>query len=464
MKKLILAIVAVILVLAGTVSTAFAAESDLDNVKSTLDFIEQNKANGALTDQKLMELANQINNLERAISASGQGPSSEVVAVILRAEGVAKSVKSTNAAKAQSAISVAKTVLGITGSGTSNAGAVTTEVTITLDNANAGTVTFPDIEGHWAKPTIEKLASEGVITGIKQADGSYKFAPNDKVTVGQFLTLVVRSVVPEDKIKEDPVDPKNEKHWAKAFYDTAVREGIINRNEIKRENLDVVISREDMAYILVGTGKYKGEVWVIKQGTQAGIPDFNTVSVKRQDDVAKAYSEGYLKGDNSGAFKPQNGLTRAESATVINNINTGGAPATPSGPQTFKEGANHAMPKVGDTVTTKDGRTVVLQIGPSGVLGEGQGVDLYSGVKDDRGVALTANDTGGKYNGDSKYLGSTYLVDKNTGEGHFWVDWASIRQKSNPGKLTGSEKAGDTKNTWWEFDGSQWIWLGPANQ
>ena len=51
---------------------------------------------------------------------------------------------------------------------------------------------FSDLEGHWAKDTVEQLADEGVISGFE--DGTFR--PDQSVTRAEFTKMIVQAFFP----------------------------------------------------------------------------------------------------------------------------------------------------------------------------------------------------------------------------------------------------------------------------
>jgi len=63
-----------------------------------------------------------------------------------------------------------------------------------LAKTYSGTATFTDTENHWAKNYIELCKTRGYINGFPEGD----FRPEEMVTVGQALTMLVRVLGYED--------------------------------------------------------------------------------------------------------------------------------------------------------------------------------------------------------------------------------------------------------------------------
>ena len=80
---------------------------------------------------------------------------------------------------------------------------------------------------------------------------------------------------------------------------------------------------------------------------------------------------------------------------------------------------------IGDTFIKPDGTSVVLKIGPSGVLGEEQGCATEIGRIDRGGTPIKAGDLGTE----GPFMGQPYLVDEKTGEGHYIREWHAIAER-----------------------------------
>ena len=351
---------------------------------------------------------------------------------------------------------------------------------IPVFGANSTTISFSDVKpGQWFYNDVMTLTGKGIITGItKPVNGVGKYDPQGTVTLGQFLAISTRLVASE-YIKEVP----NAKHWAEANYNAALKSGLIEAGEFRNspEALNAPISREDMAYILVNVAKANGEELKETFGITHNIKDYDKVTIKRCDAVILAYSNGLIIGDDKGNFNPQQSLTRAEVATVFCRVmnytkrpevtvkwpgteDTGKSTTKKREPMILRyDDPDRPLPIAGDTFIDKDGKATVLTE-TAGIVGYGQGLDLYSGMAYPNGELLTPGDIGSAYHGDSTYMGDMYLVDKETGEGHFRDDWLDIADyELNLAVKIKNPKDGQKVGYWTVYDEkvSMWIWVGP---
>lgn len=193
--------------------------------------------------------------------------------------------------------------------------AIAIAATLTVPAMAADTISFDDIGSHWAKDSIMLCLQHGAISGTRDADenGVSSFKPNDNVTLGQFLAVITR-LVASDKIQGDA-----SAHWAVPNYNAAVQSGIIKSSDFAstEEALNQNLSRQDMAYILVGAAKVNSEILEILPNVESMMGDYNTINYTRQDAVKRAYSNGLLAGDTNGNFKPTDPMTRGQMATVV---------------------------------------------------------------------------------------------------------------------------------------------------
>ncbi len=352
---------------------------------------------------------------------------------------------------------------------------------IPVYGTNNVATSFSDVkQGQWFYNDVMTLTGKGIITGVTTpVNGVGKYDPQGTVTLGQFLAISTR-LVAKEYIKEI----QGATHWALPNYWAAVESGLIESNDFGNTpaELNAPISREDMAYILVSIAKANGEELEEMIGITYNINDYCNVTSKRVEAVIKAYSNGLIIGDDKGYFNPQKSLTRAEVATVFCRVMnyTKRPEVTVKKPGTTDPGTtapkrepmvlrhddpDRPLPIAGDTFIDKNGNEVVLTEA-GGVVGYGQGLDLYSGMKyGDR--TMRDGDIGDVWHGDMRYMGQPYMVDEKTGEGHFRSDWLDIGQYELKLALKIKDpKDGQRVGYWTVYKDkfSMWVWYGPRNR
>lgn len=172
---------------------------------------------------------------------------------------------------------------------------------------------FDDVNSsHWAYSAIMIMVDKGAIQGTKApVNGVGHFEPEGKVSLGQFLAIATR-LVASDKIETGTYD-----NWAIPYYNTAIQTGIISESDFSVNELNNNISRQDMAYILVGLARVNGETLTITPNIENNIKDYNSIPQGRQTVVKQAYSNGLITGKTDGNFDYNGNATRGEIATVF---------------------------------------------------------------------------------------------------------------------------------------------------
>jgi len=164
-----------------------------------------------------------------------------------------------------------------------------------------------DITGHWAQANINKLVALGAISGYP--DGSFK--PDNTITRAEFATMLVKTFKLTSQGGKVFADTAN--HWAKDYIATAASYGIVNGYDANTFGPDDLITREQMAVMIVKAAKVKATA------AEITFTDSSAISAWAGEAVAAAVQNGIMKGYPDGTFGPRRNATRAEAVTVIAN-------------------------------------------------------------------------------------------------------------------------------------------------
>ncbi|MCF7757665.1 tail fiber protein [Paenibacillus xylanexedens] len=102
-----------------------------------------------------------------------------------------------------------------------------------------------------------------------------------------------------------------EGHWAEDFIQEAVREGIVSGFSDGSFKPNASITRAEFTVMLVNTLNTEYTEEAISFTDQAKIGAW------AQSAVARAVQAGFIQGDNEGAFRPNDAVTRAEMAVLV---------------------------------------------------------------------------------------------------------------------------------------------------
>jgi len=268
--------------------------------------------------------------------------------------------------------------------------------TLTVSASAAELKSFKDVPvDFWAHDYIMVMVDKGMFAGTTAPDknGVGTFSPNTPMTRAAFITVVTRYLYAD----ELNVMSAGEK-WYSNFYNIALEKELIKKNYLPESGLGEAMTRQEMAYVLANALEELGQTpeQVIPDSR---IPDYSSIGTAYRKYVKVAYTEGLIAGtDAKGTFNPMGTLTRAQAATVIYRlveestrnpikVDTDLQVGQDNGVRvdastSWVEGQSHSMNDiaVGAVVTAKDGTKVTLKAGWGGVVGAGQGVDVWSGA------------------------------------------------------------------------------------
>ena len=169
---------------------------------------------------------------------------------------------------------------------------------------------FSDLaENHWAAPYINELSSKKVIN--RYPDGTFK--PNDTLTKGAFLKLIMTASLPELDFAKAP---KSFEHWAASYAKVAENYAALEEGSITAENIDEPISRIDVIKILsLCDINIRGREQ--KSVDYLDFSDVENLSVVESILLEHAVASEIIGGYPDGTFKPENNLTRAEASKIL---------------------------------------------------------------------------------------------------------------------------------------------------
>lgn len=166
-----------------------------------------------------------------------------------------------------------------------------------IQGAEGMSLPFPDLEGHWAKEGILSLFKSGIISGYP--DGS--FHPDRLVNLGEALKIISLS-------RGLDVPSLQGVHWAYPYYLSLKEEGLLPFDSFEPEEKP---SRGEIARIIKEA--FYPEMEALSDPSFKDIPfdhpAYNAVEVLHQ--------LGIILGREEGFFFPEEGISRAELATII---------------------------------------------------------------------------------------------------------------------------------------------------
>lgn len=186
---------------------------------------------------------------------------------------------------------------------------------------------FTDVpSSHWAYSFVERAYQDGAIvgTGGDPAAGTGQFSPDDPMTYGQFLTMLVNAFYPSELARTSKDGP-----WYAPAIRVAVNRGLVTDSlEKMMENAGTPIDRYYAAKVLV---RLMDDRCVVlpdsaqREAAAASIGDWQTVGKGKDNEqnesqmyyVSSIYAMGIMSGvDSAGTFGGDTSITRAGAAAV----------------------------------------------------------------------------------------------------------------------------------------------------
>jgi hypothetical protein len=172
---------------------------------------------------------------------------------------------------------------------------------------------FIDIPGtHWANESITYLAERGFIKGV----GNDRYAPNDFVTRGAFVTILGRMYgIDPSLYQSSRFEDVDMNLWYGPYIAWADEKGLVSGYGNGKFGPNDVITREQMAVIIMNYADYAGVSFpLILQ--PATFNDNDKISGWALEDVKAAQTAGIITGKPGNLFDPKGTAVRAEISAV----------------------------------------------------------------------------------------------------------------------------------------------------
>lgn len=170
-----------------------------------------------------------------------------------------------------------------------------------------------DIKDHWAKKPIVEAMKKKLMLGTSDT----LFSPNEKITRGEFITILGRLGKVDTK---KYLEVKDKNIESGKFYTEYMNWAVENKLLPKTSKALATeeITREEMAHILASYLKLKGDdTSTLKLVVFA---DEKEISDWAYEDIQFLANKEILSGTSNNKFSPKANLTRAEVAQIISKL------------------------------------------------------------------------------------------------------------------------------------------------
>lgn len=171
----------------------------------------------------------------------------------------------------------------------------------------------------WYYDEVDRATSAGYMQGM----GDGRFYPDRNVTRGQLVTMLYRisgEAVSEQELAALPFqDVKSGRYYTEATA-WAYARGIVKGYETGAFLPERQVSRQEMSQMVYGYLSYRRVL--LPDGTSAvqQYRDAGQIAPWALEAVGQMTAGGLLQGDKTGTFRPLDGSTRAQAATVLMRV------------------------------------------------------------------------------------------------------------------------------------------------
>ena len=163
---------------------------------------------------------------------------------------------------------------------------------------------FSDVrEDDWFESAVKSAATVGIVQGV----GSNRFDPQGRLTVSQWVTMLMRI-----QYGRMPGGVP----WFETYMQQAQRDAIIFDSD--RFDPEENVTRAQAALIITRYIEIFNPRWVKDRAANTPV-DLGEVPGLYLSAVEDAYAWNIIRGDQNNRFNPQNTLTRAEAAQILYN-------------------------------------------------------------------------------------------------------------------------------------------------
>lgn len=180
---------------------------------------------------------------------------------------------------------------------------------------------FKDInQNYWGYDPIQRMSAMGLFTGYD--DGTFK--PNNNITQAEMIAILIR-LVDDDSDDDDEEDVDEDEledvpDWAKGPVKKAVRMNIMSLNRFHSAQQ----ASRAQTCIAFGKALEKYGYLTVDHNYDPGNLPFADGKIMLDDEevvyILAMYRAGYIKGAPGNKFLPDNSITRAEMAAILERI------------------------------------------------------------------------------------------------------------------------------------------------
>ena len=182
-------------------------------------------------------------------------------------------------------------------------------LSLSLLTPAAAAARFSDVPASaWYASDVQDVQQYGILQGV----GSNRFLPQGILTYAQAITMAAQT---DAYLHHKTLPSGSASPWYQPYVDYALDEGLIEEHDLPW-SLDAACTRESMAQLFYAI--VDGDQLSIRNSVD-NIPD--VPYEPRTASIYQLYRFGILTGSDAyGTFHPDQSITRAEAAAILNRL------------------------------------------------------------------------------------------------------------------------------------------------
>jgi hypothetical protein len=186
----------------------------------------------------------------------------------------------------------------------------------TATTAATSAITFTDMQGHYARQAVERLARLQLIQG----NGSGLFRPGQPITRQDFSVLFAKTagILPVEPEEANFADIAADGPYA-PYVEALSSAGLLQGRTGGRFGANDPLTRQDLAVILSRFMEATGSGLPSQQGNAKAYVDAAEIAEYARDAVTAVTIKQWMQG-SGGRFRPRAEVTRAEAAVIMDRL------------------------------------------------------------------------------------------------------------------------------------------------
>lgn len=179
-------------------------------------------------------------------------------------------------------------------------------------------VTFSDIQGHWAEQHIERMASKLLVKGVTDN----QFRPQSSITRAEFAVLLQRALGLRSEEAASSLTDITTGDWYAGAVNAVFKAGIVTGFEDGTFRPHALITREQMSVMMMRAIAFANPNVVMDQTRSVLNPfhDVQQINPWALDAAATMVNAGIITGRQDQTFAPAANATRAETVVMLSRM------------------------------------------------------------------------------------------------------------------------------------------------